>query len=325
MAGCAAVRRFVACALLMLCAGLAQAAEDPALAILDACRARLDARVDVGLERIGRRCPELLPALQKAPWRNLLPRDMQEGGAGDRRDDISADSLRELAQLVRESGAAKAARPAPDVGRLAPVLAGLGEKGQQGATRWERFKRWIKEKMQRERKEGEESWLRELGQEFETSEGVARAITYTGYALVVLLVLFVIWSELRAAGLLGGRRAAGARAAAGEWRRRLQLADVLQAPLSERPGLMLKLLGEALTRAQRLPAADGLTASALVRQARLEDLERSELERVARTAEAVRYAPASPEDEKLEGAVTAARSLLEKLTRVKPGFWRVER
>ena len=281
--------------------------------------------MDVGLARIAKRCPELLPALQKAPWRSLLPLDMQQAGAGDRRDDISAQSLRELAELVRESNAANTSRPAPDVTRLAPVLAALGEQSQQGATRWERFKRWFRDKLQRDRKEGEDSWLEDLGQEFETSEGVARAITYTGYALVGLLVLFVIWSELRAAGLFGGRRAAGARAAAGEWRRRLQLADVMQAPLADRPGLLLKLLGEALTRAQRLPAADGLTARALVRQARLEDSERAELEQVARTAEAVRYAPAAPGDEKLESAVTTARSLLQKLTRVKAGFWQGER
>ena len=98
----------------------------------------------------------------------------------------------------------------------------------------------------------------------------------------------------------------------------------MRAPLADRPGLLLKLLGEALTRAQRLPAAEGLTASALVRQARLEDAERAQLEQVARTAEAVRYAPAAPADEKLEGAVSTARSLLEKLTHVKPGSWRVE-
>ena len=104
----------------------------------------------------------------------------------------------------------------------------------------------------------------------------------------------------------------------------MQLADVLQAPLAERPGLLLKLLGEALTRSQRLPAADGLTAGALVRQARLEEDERGELENVARTAEAVRYAPTAPADERLEGAVNSARSLLEKLTRVNSG-WRVGR
>ena len=98
---------------------------------------------------------------------------------------------------------------------LAPVLAELGEQGQQGATRWERFKRWLKQKFekrqgQRRSRVGSKSWSRQ----FRTSEGVAQAITYLGYALVVALVLFVIWSELRAAGLLGGvRRAAAPRRA----------------------------------------------------------------------------------------------------------------
>lgn len=300
---------------ILVLGGVVQAADDPALAILEACRARLDARNDVGLARIEKRCPELMPALQGAPWSKLLPVDMR-----DRRDDVSAASLRELAALVRDSNQQAAARRTPDLDKLAPVLAGLGAKGQEGATRWERFKRWLQAKIERRDKDAqdEDSWLDEFGREFETSEGVARVITYTGYGFMGLLVLFVIWSELRAAGLLGGTARNAARAQAGEWRRRLQLADVMNAPLAERPGLLLKLLGEALTRAQRLPAADGLTASALVRRAQLDsDEQRAELERVASAAEAVRYAPRPPETERLEGAVSAARALLERIARAK--------
>jgi hypothetical protein len=286
--------------------------DDAALQILEACRARLDARNDVGLARIEKRCPDLLPALQNAPWGNLLPKDMHE-----RRDEISADSLRELANLVRGANRDVAAREPPDLERLAPVLAGLGEKGQQGATRWERFKRWIQDKLVRQDREDEsDSWLKDLGRKFETSEGVAQFITTAGKALLGLLVLFIIGSELRAAGLLGGA-SRGARAErAAEWRRRLQLTDVMSAPLSERPGLLLRLLGDMLTRAHRLPSAAGLTAAALVRQARLDsEQERAELERVAATAEAVRYAPRPPDEEKLQGAVSSARSLLDKLAR----------
>jgi hypothetical protein len=300
--------------------GAARGAEDPALAVIDSCRARLDARADIGLERIGKRCPELLEALSSAPWSNLLPKDLR-----DRRDEISAEGLQELAALIRAAQRETASRAAPDTQELAPVLAALGEKGQQGATRWERFKQWLKDKFdKRDDAENEDSWLKKLGQEFETSEGVARAISYTGYALMGLLVLYVIWSELRAAGLVGGpaRQSRQANAAA-EWRRRLQLADVLQAPLSERPGLLLKLLGEALTRADRLPAADGLTAAALVRHARLDsDEERAALERVAVTAEAVRYAPRPPADENLEVAVTSARTLLAKFGQLKAALRR---
>src|SRR6187549_1412012 len=135
-----------------------------------------------------------------------------------------------------------------------------------------------------------------MARQFKTSEGVAEFITYTGYAMVGVLVAFVIWSELRAAGLFGGVRRAGSRAnPAAEWRRRLLLADVARAPLAERPGMLLRLLGEALTRAQRLPAAEGLTAGAIVRRASLDsEQERVELARVATTADNVRYGSNPP-------------------------------
>lgn len=304
------MRRVLLC-LAMLITAAAPAADDPALVVLEACRAKLDARNDVGLARIEKRCPDLVPALQGSPWSNLLPKDMRE-----RRDEISAEGLRELARLVRDLEPAPARRAAPDVKRLAPVLTSLGEKGQQGATRWERFKRWLQDKFERSDDEKDErSWVEELGRQFETSEGVARAITYTGYGLLALLVLLVIWTELRAAGLLGGGgRSDARRGPDGEWRRRLQLTDIMAAPLAERPGLLLRLLGEALTRAQRLPSAAGLTAGALVKRARLDSEEdRAGLEQVATAAEAVRYAPSPPAPERLEDAVTSAQVLLEKL------------
>jgi hypothetical protein len=295
-------------------AGTALAADDTALTAVDACRAKLDAQADVGLERIERRCPGLLKTLDKAPWAGLLPKDMRA-----RRDDVSAESLRQLAELVRKSSHAVDQRKAPDTATLVPVLAELGEKAQQGVTRWERLKRWLKDTLERpDGKDGdEETWLEKLGRQFETSEGVARIITYTGYALVALLVAFVVWSELRAAGLLGGLRR-GSRLADAEasWRRRLTLADVSAAPLAERPGMLLRLLGEALTRARRLPAAEGLTAGAIARQARVDPAERDELQSVANTAEAVRYGPSPPSEQELENAVTQARDLLGKVIKL---------
>jgi hypothetical protein len=300
-------------ALALLLAGQTLAA-DAALTALDHCRARLDPRVDVGLERIERKCPDLIKTLEAAPWAGLLPKGMR-----DRKDDVSAESLRQLGILVRRSNESARAREAPDTASLAPVLAALGEEGQQGVSRWERFKRWLKDKFERSDEEGDDdetSWLEKLGRQFETSEGVAKVITYIGYALVALLVAFVVWSELRAAGLLGGLRRATARAKdAALWRRKLSLADVSQAPLAERPGLLLKLLGEALTRAHRLPAADGLTAGAIAREARVEPAEREELRAVAATAEAVRYGAVAPSEPELEGAVTQARDLLSKVAR----------
>jgi hypothetical protein len=310
-----------ALAALLLFAGVAIGADDPALQALDACRARLDPGTDIGFERIERRCPELLGELQRAPWYPLLPPDLQQ-----RRNEVSAESLRQLAELVRASQGAGTPpqRQAPDVARLGPVLDALGEKGQEGASRWERVKRWFQEKLERRQAvqdDDEDSWLDELGRKFRTSEGVAQAITWAGYGLVTLLVLMVVYSELRAAGLLGGtRREARTPDPRSGWRRRLQLADVSAAPLADRPGLLLRMLGEALSRARRLPAPDGLTASAIARRARLdEEADRQELQAIAVTADAVRYGASPPPVDSIEGAANSARSLLAKFLKLKAG------
>ncbi len=308
------MKRLVHVLLAWTCLLFAQAAtaEDAALRAVDACRARLDPRVDIGVERVERRCPELLAALDKAPWRGLLP-----GTLGEWREEISAESLRVLAELVRQASRESARRPAPDPELLSPVLAELGEQGQQGATRWEKFRRWLQQKFEKRDEKDESGWLERWSRQFRTPEGVAQAITYLGYAMVIALVIFVIGSELRAAGLLGGRRRSGSRArAAAEWRRRLALADILEAPPAERPGLLLKLLGEALSRAHRLPAPEGLTASAIVRKAKLDaDADREELAQVAATAEQVRYSPQAPDGKALEQAVVNARHLLGRVAR----------
>ena len=293
--------------------GLASAADDPALRIVDACRAKLDARSDLGLERVQRRCPELLPAIDRAPWRGLLPKSLKQ-------EDISADSLRALAELVRQSQTRLPAAVTLDDGELARSLAALGEQGQAGATRWERLKRWIKARFETRKTDDKSGWIEKLAKRIRTSEGLVDVITYLGYAAVALLVFYVIFAELRAAGLFGGwRRAAARRSPAAEWRRRLMLADVGAAPLAERPGMLLRLLGEALTRAHRLPAADGLTANAIVRRAEILDEERAELARVARVAEAARYAPSRPDDASLEESIGVAKSLLTRFAKSSGG------
>jgi hypothetical protein len=309
------LKRFLVLSGLML-AGSACAADDAALRVVETCRARLDPAADVGIERIQKRCPELLPALASAPWRELLPQTLRE-----RRDEISAESLRALEELIRRSSNAATLRDAPSREKLAPVLAELGAKGQEGATRWERFKRWLKEKLENRKDDDEASALEKWSRQFQTSEGIAQAITYAGYVMVGVLVLFVIWSELRAAGLLGGaRRARGGSDPAAQWRRPLMLSDIAAAPLADRPGMLLRLLGEALTRADRLPAAEGLTAAAIARRAILDsEQERAELAQVATTADAVRYGDNSPPVEQLEGTVASAKGLLEKFARLAAG------
>ena len=309
------MKRWLGLSILVL-AGGAFAADDAALRVVEACRARLDPATDLGLERIQKRCPELLPALASAPWRDLLPQTLRE-----RRDEISAESLRVLAELVRKAGSAAKLRDAPSREKLEPVLMGLGAKGQEGATRWDRFKRWLKEKLENRKDDDEASALEKWSRQFQTSEGIAQAITYAGYVMVGVLMLFVIWSELRAAGLLGRtRHGRGAEGAATQWRRRLMQSDISAAPLADRPGMLLRLLGEALTRAERLPAADGLTAATIVRRASLDsEQERAALAQIATTADTVRYGSNPPPEEQLEGTVNSAKALLERFARLATG------
>jgi len=309
------LKRWLGLSVLVL-AGGAFAADDAALRVVEACRARLDPATDLGLERIQKRCPELLPALASAPWRDLLPQTLRE-----RRDEISAESLHVLAELVRKAGSAAKLRDAPSREKLEPVLMGLGAKGQEGATRWDRFKRWLKEKLENRKDDDETSALEKWSRQFQTSEGIAQAITYAGYVMVGVLMLFVIWSELRAAGLLGrARRGHGAESPAAQWRRRLMLSDIAAAPLADRPGMLLRLLGEALTRAERLPAADGLTAATIVRRASLDsEQERAALAQIATTADTVRYGSNPPPEEQLEGTVNSAKALLERFARLAAG------
>jgi len=302
----------IAAWLLLAGAGGALAADDPALRVVDACRARLDARTDIGIERIQKRCPDLLPAIAAAPWHALVPATLRE-----RREELSAESLRALAQLVRGANASTPARTPPDVAKLAPVLGELGAHGNEGVTRWERFKRWLKE-LRSGRKDDDEGILARWSRELSTSQGVAKMISYIGYGLLAALALFVVWAELRAAGVFSRRRRAAARNnPEAQWRRRLLLEDVAEAPLAERPGMMLRLLGEALSRAHRLPAADGLSAGAIARRAQLDaDEDREGLAHVATTSEQIRYADRVPPDAQLDATVDQAKGLLAKFARL---------
>lgn len=299
--------------LLLAFAGSALAADDAALRVVEACRARLDARTDIGIERIQKRCPDLLPAMAAAPWRDLVPRTLRE-----RREELSAESLRALVELVRGANAQPPGTSAPDVAQLAPVLAELGAHGQEGVTRWDRFKRWLKE-LRNGRKDDDEGLLARWSRELSTSEGVARIISYAGYGLLAVLALYVIAAELRAAGLLSARRRSAARnSPEARWRRRLMLADVTEAPLVEQPGMLLRLLGEALTRAHRLPAADGLTADAIARRAQLDaETDRSGLARVAQTSDEIRYGNRVPPDADLHAIVEQAKALLARFARLR--------
>src|SRR5689334_24978743 len=103
--------RFFALLLLFAAPAIAADANSPdAVAVIDACIARLDPQIDVGYERIARRCPDLAPTLERSGWAAWLPQ-----GWKDSRNDLSAGSLRELQALVTRELATPAAATTPRV------------------------------------------------------------------------------------------------------------------------------------------------------------------------------------------------------------------
>jgi hypothetical protein len=66
-------RILAALAMLAVPVASPEAAETDALRAIDACIARLDAQIDVGYERIARRCPDLAPTLEQSGFAAWLP------------------------------------------------------------------------------------------------------------------------------------------------------------------------------------------------------------------------------------------------------------
>lgn len=293
-------------------AAAADVSDADAVAVVDACIARLDPQIDVGYERIARRCPDLAPALEKSGWAEWLPQGWKES-----RNDLSAGSLKELQALVTRELATQPSTSTPRVQRLKEILADLGATGQERSGAWTRFKKWLRSLFERAGQQNREGWLSRLVSRAGVSEAMREVITYIALGLVVALAGFIVVNELRLAGLLGRRRADGE----GEGdegglngRARVTWSDVERAPLLDRPRLMLDLIATKLIDLGRLPPAGAFTARELVRAADLQVAEdRARLNELALTAERARYAEGGVSPAVAETAVTRARDLLTRL------------
>ncbi len=272
--------------------------------------------------------------LRVVPWNNLLPLEMNGGvtrdgrGGRDRREEISAaepararraGALVEARSAKRDApddrqaraGARRARREGPAGRHALGALQALAQGQVRSARRKTRTRnslaRGVRPPVRDQRRRGQVHHLHRL-----RADGPARAVRHLA-------------RELRAAGLFGGSDAmAHAAQAAAQWRRRLQLTDVLAAPLSERPGLLLKLLGEALTRAHRLAGrrwphcwrrwcAGPTGFRGRARRAR-------QCGRGRPTPCATDHVPPNPRNS--QARCSAARSLLEQIAQVKSSLFR---
>lgn len=287
-------------------------ASEAALRAIDECRARLDPRVDIGYERIVRRCPELPRLLGESELAAWLPESWRDSG-----NDLSAGSLEELHVLATRELARESTGQAPRVERLGEVLTEIGQTAQRRGSLWSRFKTWLRRVLADRNGPEDAGWFARTVGRVGLSQTVIELITYAALAAVLALAAVIVTNELRVAGVLSrGRARFAARASPSEVPQtaRLGWRDFELAPPGEKPRVLLELIIDRLAQARCLPPAQSLTVRELVRAAELHASEdRHRLQRLALAAEQLRYSADRSPPEGLQAALEDARALLERL------------
>ena len=304
-------------ALLVLAAPALGAAEADPLVAIDACIPRLDTQLDIGFERIAARCPDLAPALEQGGWAEWLPKGWKEPG-----NDLSAGSLAELRATAQRELATRPSARTLHVERLSGILMDLGATGQQRSGVWVRFKQWLRSLFQRRDEETNPGWFGRMLERVGVSDAAIQLITYITLGGVIALAGFIVFNELRAAGVLArgrARRAGEADDGAANVRARPTLHDVERAALIERPRLLLEMIAAKLTDLRRLPPASAFTVRELTRAAQLrEEPDRSRLAELALTAERARFGEGDVEPSVVHQAMVHGRALLTSLDSPEP-------
>lgn len=288
-------------------------ADDEPSAVIERCLPRLDPARDVGVVRILQRCPELQQAWIQDSAAFGLPQAWRELGS-----ELSIDSLRELAQLLR--AADQPARPSPGVAApstatLVAVLADWSLPDDAGLL--QRLLRWIRARVGVDTAALEP----EAGNVAQPDDGllarVGRVLGWIAFAVALGLLGWVLSREARAAGWLHALRRTRSRR---EYRARGPVAAGTEAARARPeaapalwPGWWLEQLAARLAArgALRHPAA--ATAREITAAATLGPVALRRLELLTEIADAARYAPQQPSRASLDAAAEAGAALLEEL------------
>ena len=309
------------CAVLLVLVAPLRAAEPDSLTVarkaIEDCTPRLDAQADVGFERIAARCPGLAQALERSGVEQWLPQGWKET-----RNNLSAGSLTELRSLMDRELATHATQRKPRAEKLGEVLAGLGGERQAANGTWMRFRRWLRELLERRDRNDREGWFDRMVHKVGLSDAIGEIVTYASLGAMVVLALVVVLNELRAAGLLGRRSTRAdedeSETNAAMSRRVPTLGDIERAAPLDRPRLLLELIAAKLTALRRLPPASAMTARELSRSANLEVAQdRERLASLATTAERARYAESGVPTDALDSAYVQGRELLQNVDRLR--------
>jgi hypothetical protein len=281
---------------------------------LSGCLSGLSAREKPGLENLKPRCPELEHTLQQAGLTDQLPAGWEQR--------LRRSGLREITEtLQRYQGEPQSM--VPDVSAVGAIVQGLRtEHKQPPKTWWQRLGEWLRELLTRRSNSGAGLLTRALDRLADAMTDRVRAVLfYSCVALVVLFVGFIVWREVKAAGI--GRRAAPRKArgagalppAATADQPGLVALDGI--PLSERPALLLRLLVQALERSGRLTGDRTLTHRELIARAGFDGADqRRRFASISLRAEQQVYgyfAAVAHEDPELQRALHEGRELYLQL------------
>lgn len=287
-------------ALLGIC-GLAHAG--PREFVAD-CAAHLPEDV-AGLDDLEEQCPGLNAALEEAGLAPLL--------SDDTRDSLDAVTLRPALALM-DAGAGRA----PDPLAVGQVLKSLG-KNVESPSLWSRFKDWVRQLLGRPQDGHTPTWLdRWLGR-LTFSEAVARVLGHVLIALIIGGAIAVIVAEVRATGVLAGRRWRRARGAgragsiAAATPDEPSLAAVDAADRATRARVLLTLIVEALTTTGRLRGARALTHRELARAGGFADDAGRRFAGLATVAEREAYGRTPVPDADRDAAIEDGKALYRAL------------
>jgi uncharacterized protein DUF4129 len=281
------------------------------VATIDACRERLDPQIDIGFERIVARCPDLARRLEQNELAAWLPEGWKDAG-----NNLSVGSLQELAVLMRREIATHSSRPAPSVQHLRDVLSEIGQAPEKRDSLWKRMRLWMHKVLPSSDEPGDNGWVPRMISRIGLPQTVIEMVSYIALASILMLGLFILANEFRAAGLFRRRapRKANEAVSAAPEIAQMSWCDVERALMADKPRVVLELVIDRLTRARLLSAARSLTNRELTRAVKLSNpRDQDRLQALALTAERLRYAPAAADHTEVEAAVAGGRVILRTL------------
>jgi len=256
----------------------------------------------VGLTDLETACPGLTRALEDAGYLPLL--------STAERDALDVYGLSDLL-AVDDWYRQREARDV-DVSTLAPILDSLrAQELERTPGLLDRFQRWLRSLFERQKSDPDDNWLESWLDELDVSQKVVRTILLVAIALLLVMVIGVIYNELRASGLLRQRAVVqddAVKAAASSASGDAAELDALSA--DRKASVLLRMLVATLVRSGRLRTERGLTYRELSARANFDDAQQREsFRRVASLAERTVYGGRELTADEVEPVVAIARAL----------------